>query len=187
MNLAIFASGSGTNAENIIEYFKNQPDRDVKLVLCNNKSAGVLSRAEKHGVETYLFDREMARSGQVLQKLEDAHIGFIILAGYLWLMPADIVRSFPKRILNIHPALLPKYGGKGMYGMNVHHAVVENRERESGITVHYVNEEYDKGNIIFQAKCPVLPSDTPEDVAHKVHQLEYEHFPKVIEGVLRKL
>ncbi len=187
INISIFASGSGSNAENIIHYFKNKPEVTITLVLCNNNKAGVLERSSKLGVTSFIFSREMLKDGTVLQKLKDVDTGFIVLAGFLWLMPSAIVKEFPGRIINIHPALLPKYGGKGMYGMNVHKAVVANKEKESGITIHYVNEEYDKGSIIFQAKCVLSEKDSAEDVAQKVHALEYEYFPKVIENVLRKL
>ena len=184
-NIVIFASGSGTNAENIIKYFKNSLIANVKLVLCNNENAGVIKRTEKLQIPVYIFNREMLKNGQVLSVLQEHGTDFIVLAGFLWLMPKDIVRKYTGKIINIHPALLPKYGGKGMYGMHVHEAVVKNKDSESGITVHFVNEEYDKGDIIFQARCKVLETDTPEDVANKVHKLEYENFPAIIEAVLK--
>lgn len=184
MNVAIFASGSGTNAENIIKYFNANNQVKINLVLCNKENAGVFDRAKNLNIETYYFNREMLKNGSVLEKLQSTQTDFIVLAGFLWLMPKDIIAAFPQKIVNIHPALLPKYGGKGMYGDNVHKAVVENKEKESGITIHYVNEEYDKGDVIFQAKCKVLTHDAYEDVANKVHALEYEHFPKVIASLL---
>ena len=181
INIAIFASGSGTNAENIIKFFQNHEAAKVNLVLCNNSNAGVIEKVKKYNVPVYLFNKEYLKSGEVLKKLKENNTGFIVLAGFLWLMPSEIVTEYPDKIVNIHPALLPKYGGKGMYGMNVHQAVVENKENESGITIHFVNEAYDQGNIIFQAKCPVYKNDKPEDVASRIHELEYEHFPQIIE------
>ena len=181
--IAIFASGSGSNAQNIIEYFADNKNIIVDSVWTNNPSAYVLERAKKCGVDSFIFSREEFKSTLfVVEKLKNRNINLIVLAGFLWLIPSNLIQNF--RIINIHPALLPTYGGKGMYGMNVHQAVVENKEIESGISIHFVNEKYDEGEIIFQAVCPVLPSDSPEDVAEKVHQLEYKHFPEVIEKVL---
>lgn len=181
--IAIFASGSGSNAQNIIEYFADNENIIVDSVWTNNPSAYVLERAKKCGIDSFIFSREEFKSTLfVVEKLKNRNINLIVLAGFLWLIPSNLIQNF--RIINIHPALLPKYGGKGMYGMNVHQAVVENKEIESGISIHFVNEKYDEGEIIFQAVCPVLPSDSPEDVAEKVHQLEYKHFPEVIEKVL---
>ena len=181
--IAIFASGSGSNAQNIIEYFADNKNIIVDSVWTNNPSAYVLERAKKCGIDSFIFSREEFKSTLfVVEKLKNRNINLIVLAGFLWLIPSNLIQNF--RIINIHPALLPKYGGKGMYGMNVHQAVVENKEIESGISIHFVNEKYDEGEIIFQAVCPVLPSDSPEDVAEKVHQLEYKHFPEVIEKVL---
>lgn len=181
--IAIFASGSGSNAQNIIEYFADNKYVIVDSVWTNNPSAYVLERAKKCGVDSFIFSREEFKSTLfVVEKLKSRNINLVVLAGFLWLIPSNLIQNF--RIINIHPALLPKYGGKGMYGMNVHQAVVENKEIESGISIHFVNEKYDEGEIIFQAVCPVLPSDSPEDVAEKVHQLEYKHFPEVIEKVL---
>ena len=181
--IAIFASGSGSNAQKIIEYFADNKNIIVDSVWTNNPSAYVLERAKKCGIDSFIFSREEFKSTLfVVQKLKNRNINLIVLAGFLWLIPSNLIQNF--RIINIHPALLPKYGGKGMYGMNVHQAVVENKEIESGISIHFVNEKYDEGEIIFQAVCPVLPSDSPEDVAEKVHQLEYKHFPEVIEKVL---
>ena len=184
--IAVFASGSGTNAQSIIEYFLDKYDKNiVDLVLSNKPEAYVLERAKNFDITTVLFTREQLNQTDDIAKLLIVRgIHLIVLAGFLWLVPQNILQAYPNRIINIHPALLPKYGGKGMYGMNVHKAVLENRETESGISIHYVNEEYDKGDIIFQAKCKVEPGDTPESLAQRIHALEYEHFPKVIEKLL---
>ncbi len=185
-NIAIFASGSGSNAENIIHFFRPDQNINVKLVLTNNPEAMVIRRAQNLGVEHFVFTREEFKNERfILGKLREYKIDFIVLAGFLWLVPAYLIHAVPEAIINIHPALLPKYGGKGMYGDRVHKSVVENGEKESGISIHYVNEKYDDGNIIFQAKCPVEANDTPETVASKVHQLEYEHFPRVIGEVVQ--
>lgn len=184
--IAVFASGSGTNAQNIIQYFSEKEDVIVDSVWSNNPEAFVLERAANFGIEGIVFTRDDLRNcDTIVNTLKKRNVDLIVLAGFLWLVPQTLIAGFP--IINIHPALLPKYGGKGMYGMNVHKAVVENGERESGITIHYVNERYDDGAIIFQAKCEILPSDSPEDVANKVHQLEYEYFPSIIEQVLNRL
>ena len=185
--IAIFASGSGTNAEEIINYFKNNEHISVSLILSNNANAYVLERAQKHQIPSYVFNREsLYKQRNVDEILKLNGINFIVLAGFMWLFPERFVKSFPNAIVNIHPALLPKYGGKGMYGSHVHEAVVANKEKESGITIHWVNEEYDKGNIIFQATCQLSPSDTPDMVAEKVHQLEYTHYPRIIEKVIQE-
>jgi len=181
-SIAIFASGSGTNAEEIIRHFKNHERIHVALVLSNNPDAYVLERAKNNHIPTLVFDRNsFYKETTVDAALAKSDIEFIVLAGFMWLMPERIVKKYSDRMINIHPALLPAYGGKGMYGMHVHEAVVKNREAQSGITIHLVNEEYDKGKILFQATCPVEPTDTAEDVAVKVHALEYEHYPAVIE------
>ena len=185
-NLAIFASGSGSNAERIISYFADSEEINVKLFLCNNPEAGVIQRAERLNIPLIMFDRPMFKSGEVVQILREYQIDFVILAGFLWLVPKNVVEAFPNRIINIHPALLPKFGGKGMYGHFVHKAVVENKETESGITIHFVNEHYDEGAIIFQASFPITPTDTPEDIAHKGQVLEHQYFPEVIEKVVLK-
>jgi phosphoribosylglycinamide formyltransferase 1 len=186
--IAIFASGSGTNAKNIIEHFANKDVAVIKLVLSNVKDAYVLERAKKLHVPTLVFTREeFYHSDKIQQILSDDKIDFIVLAGFLWLLPASLIKLFPNRIINIHPALLPKYGGKGMYGHHVHKAVINNHEKESGITIHYVNENYDEGSIIFQAKCPIEPSDTPDSLAERIHELEHKHFPSVIEEVLKNI
>lgn len=183
--LAILASGSGTNAENIMGYFQNHPTIEVACVLSNKADAYVLERAKKYQVPSYTFGKaDFYENGRVLEILQKERIHWIILAGFLWLVPENILEAFPNKIINIHPALLPKYGGKGMYGNRVHQAVWENKEKETGITIHFANAHYDEGKVIFQAKTPVLPEDTPESIAQKVHSLEYEHFPKVIEQTI---
>jgi len=187
-NIAILASGSGTNAENIIKYFSNRNSARVTLVLSNRREAYVLKRAADNNVKSIFFDRDdFYSSGRIHELLSANSIGFIVLAGFLWLVPENILKNFENRIVNIHPALLPGYGGKGMYGEKVHKAVIENHEKESGITIHYVDRFYDEGSIIFQAKCKVDPSDTPDSLATKIHALEYEHYPKVIEDVILRL
>ncbi|MEA5460107.1 phosphoribosylglycinamide formyltransferase [Arcicella sp. LKC2W] len=183
-NLAIFASGSGSNAERIVEYFATSQEVNVKLFLCNNPEAGVIQRAEKLQIPLVMFDRPAFKSGAVVKILQENQIDWVILAGFLWLVPKNVVEAFPNKIINIHPALLPKFGGKGMYGHFVHEAVVENKETESGITIHFVNEHYDEGAVIFQASYPVIPTDTPEDVAAKGQVLEHKHFPEVIEKIV---
>lgn len=186
-NIAIFASGSGTNAENIIRFFRPNQKTQVKLILTNKPDAKVIQRAQDLGISSVIFDREEFKNGEkILTRLKEYEINFIVLAGFLWLVPGYLLQAFEGKIVNIHPALLPKYGGKGMYGDLVHQSVVANGEKESGISIHYVNEKYDEGNIIFQATCPIEPGDTPEIVASKVHQLEYEHFPRVIEQIIEK-
>lgn len=181
--IAIFASGSGTNAQNIIEYFSDNEKVNIDSVWSNKEDAYVLKRAENFKIKSFVFGRnEFYKSNFVVEKLIERDVDLIVLAGFLWLIPSNLIQNF--RIINIHPALLPKYGGKGMYGMNVHIAVVENHESESGISIHFVNDKYDDGELIFQAKCPVLSADSPEDVANKIHELEYKHFPEVIEKVL---
>jgi len=160
---------------------------NIKLVLTNNVQAGVLKRAARHGVESYVFSREeFYTTDKVKKKLLASNVDYLILAGFLWLVPGYLIDLFPGRIINIHPALLPKYGGKGMYGMRVHQAVIENKETESGITIHLVNNEYDKGNTIFQATCQVHPDDTPEKLAARIHELEYKYFPVTIERLIRE-
>ena len=178
--IAIFASGSGSNAENIINYFKNDTENVVKIVFCNKPDAYVLERAKRLSVPTFVFDL-------VLNELKRLDIDLIVLAGFLWKVPDAIIDAYPDRVINIHPALLPSYGGKGMYGMKVHEAVIAAGEKESGITIHHVDNHYDEGTTIFQAKCDIVPGDTPETLATKVHALEYEHFPRVIKDVLDNL
>ena len=177
-NIAIFASGSGSNAENLIRYFSAHPQGTVRLVLSNKAEAGAIERAARLGVESMVFDRDIFyNSEQVLA----------LLAGFLWLVPDYLIAAYPDRIVNIHPALLPKYGGKGMYGDRVHQAVVEAGEKESGITIHRVNSQYDSGDIIAQHRVPLAPDDTPQEVAAKVHALEYEYYPQAVEAELAKL
>ena len=187
-NIAIFASGSGTNAENIIKFFRTSPFGRVRLVLSNRADAGVLDRAQSLDVESFVFTREQFyNSTEVLRLLRERDIGFIVLAGFVWLVPGNLLVPFENKIVNIHPALLPKYGGKGMYGSHVHRAVLEAGDAESGISIHYVNSRYDDGDIIFQATCKVDPEDTPDSLAGKVHELEYEYFPGVVEDLLKEL
>lgn len=188
IKIAIFASGSGSNAQRIIEYFSNNPNVKIEIILTNNKDAYVIERAKSLNIPYFIFNRaQFSQSDIVFDKLLDLQIGFIVLAGFLWLVPANIIKKYNGRIVNIHPALLPDYGGKGMYGDFVHKAVVANKEKFSGITIHYVNEHYDSGDVIFQAKCEVLPTDTYESLAAKIHKLEYEHFPVIIEKVINEL
>ena len=183
--IVIFASGSGTNAENLITYFKNSGHYAVVLVLTNNPQAKVLERAKRLKVSALSFNKiAFTETEDVLNILKVFKPDLIVLAGFLWKFPETILNEFPNKVINIHPALLPKYGGKGMYGNFVHEAVVANKETETGITIHYVNEHYDEGTIIFQAKCKVGPKDSPEDVANKIHELEMEHFPRVVEELL---
>lgn len=185
-NVAIFASGSGTNAENIARYFSNSETVNVAVVLSNNKNVGVHARVNKLGIPSFVFSREEFVEGTpVLEKLAEYKTGLIVLAGFMNKISDTLLNAYPGKIINIHPALLPKHGGKGMYGMHVHEAVVAAGEKESGITIHYINENYDEGDIIFQATCEVLPTDTAEEVATKVHALEYAHYPHVIEDLLK--
>lgn len=183
--IAIFASGSGTNAQNIIEHFKTSRKISVDSLWSNNEDAYALIRAEKLGVETFTFDNgDLYGDIEILERLSERKIDMIVLAGFMVLMPQNLTEEFPT--INIHPALLPKYGGKGMYGKYVHQAVLANKEKESGITIHWVNERYDAGKIILQEKCVVLPGDTAASLAERIHQLEYEYYPKVIEEILLK-
>lgn len=181
--LAIFASGQGTNAKNIIDYFKGHPDLAIGLIVSSQAKAGVLEVAARAGIPSMILDKkEYYGSGDELQRTLHAYnIKGIVLAGFLWLIPSYLLERYENEMINIHPALLPKYGGKGMYGMHVHQAVWSNRDQVTGITIHEVNAHYDEGRIIFQARCPVAPEDTPDDIAQKVHQLEYKHYPPVIE------
>jgi phosphoribosylglycinamide formyltransferase-1 len=186
--IAIFASGSGTNAENIIGYFSTKNSAKVTLVLSNRRDAFVLERATRLKIPWYFFDQsKFYDTGEVLDCLLKNGIDLIVLAGFLWLVPGDILKQYNRKIINIHPALLPKYGGKGMYGERVHRAVIENGDKISGITIHFVNESYDKGDIIFQERCKVDPSDTPDSLAMKIHSLEYQHYPRVIEEMILKM
>ncbi len=183
--IAIFASGSGTNAQNIIEYFANKKDIKVCRVYSNNNDAYVLTRAKIFDIPTYTFDRnEFLTSDNVLKQLQKDGTDLIVLAGFLWLIPKNLLDTYNNRIVNIHPALLPNYGGKGMYGSLVHEAVIKAGEKESGISIHFVNEKYDDGEIIFQAKCKIDKNDTPYSLAAKIHTLEYKHYPQIIEKIL---
>jgi formyltetrahydrofolate-dependent phosphoribosylglycinamide formyltransferase len=183
--IAIFASGAGTNAQQIINHFRNHEYISVSLVVCNNPAAGVLHIAAAENIPLLLIDKEtFFRGDSYLHRLTEKGITFLVLAGFLWKIPQPLIDAFPKRIINIHPALLPKYGGKGMYGQNVHKSVIESGDKESGITIHYVDEHYDNGAVIFQARCAVLTGDTPQNLAERIHALEHAHFPKVIEETL---
>jgi phosphoribosylglycinamide formyltransferase-1 len=180
--LAIFASGSGTNAEEIFKHFKNHPSIEVVLLLSNNPQAFALQRARNFGIDTKIFDRSLFReSTVVLDWLQEKKVTHVVLAGFLWLIPAYLIQAYPHHIINIHPALLPNHGGKGMYGMKVHEAVKLAGDTKTGITIHAVDDKYDEGEVIFQATCPVHADDTPEQIADKVHKLEYQHYPAVIE------
>lgn len=179
--IAILASGNGTNAEAIMRHFERQPDAQVVLLLSNNPEAYALRRAEKFNIPARVFSRQQLKEGEVAQWLLDAGVTHVVLAGFLWLVPPSLLHAFPDRIVNIHPALLPRYGGKGMYGERVHQAVKAAGDARTGITIHLVNEHFDEGKIIFQADCEVTPDDTPDTIAAKVHALEYKHFPPVIE------
>ncbi len=181
IKIAIFASGSGSNAERITEYFNSNDHVEVSLILTNNPAAGVIERAQRLNIPTLVFNKKLfAKTNKIVEILQSQGIDWVILAGFLWLVPSNLTRAFENRMINIHPALLPKYGGKGMWGHHVHEAVVANKEKETGITIHYVNEHYDEGKVIFQAKCEVTENDTPESVAAKIHELEYQYFPEVI-------
>lgn len=184
-NIAIFASGSGTNAQAIADHFKNHSQARVCCILSNKENAYVLERAKKLDIPGYTFNRaDFYESGKVLEILKKHQTDFIVLAGFLWLVPENLIATFPQSIVNIHPALLPKYGGKGMYGNRVHAAVIENGETESGITIHHVNQNYDEGNIILQARCEVKAEDTPETLAERIHELEHRHYPRVVEELV---
>jgi phosphoribosylglycinamide formyltransferase-1 len=186
--IAIFASGSGTNAQRIIEYFSRNPQITVYLVLSNKPDAYVLERAKILNVPSVVFNRHsFYETDEITGLLKKDGIDLIVLAGFLWLIPLNLIRAYPGRIINIHPALLPKYGGKGMYGARVHEAVIQSGDKESGISIHYVNEKYDEGSIIFQAKCEVMQNDTPDTLSQRIHQLEYKHYPEIIEKLIKGL
>lgn len=183
--IAIFASGAGSNAKKLIEHFKNSIGIKIRLIVCNKPEAGVINIAFQENIPVLIIEKErFFRGDAYINELKEQEIDFIVLAGFLWKIPSVLVKAYQKKIINIHPALLPKYGGKGMYGHFVHEAVIANGEKESGITIHYVNENFDEGLTIFQAKCPVLPTDTPDSLAERIHHLEHTHFAKVIESVL---
>ncbi|MCZ2224057.1 MAG: phosphoribosylglycinamide formyltransferase [Chitinophagales bacterium] len=186
--LAIFASGTGSNAAKIIDFF-SVPEKQIQvaLIVCNNSNAGVLQIASKNFIPTLIIHKEQFINGNAyLPQLKQLEIDFIVLAGFLWKIPQKLIEAFPNKIINIHPALLPKYGGKGMYGDNVHKAVIENKETQSGITIHFVNEQYDEGEIIFQTSCNIDEKDTAKTLAKKIHELEHKHFSKVIEQIISK-
>lgn len=183
--LALFASGNGSNVQRIAEYFQNHPSIEVAAVYCNKPDAYVVERAKNLNLPCRLFDREELKSGDVMGMLVADHIDWVVLAGFLWLIPENLVEAFPGHIINVHPALLPAYGGKGMYGHHVHEAVVANMEKESGITIHLVDEAYDHGEHLFQAKVTLDENETPESLAQKIHHLEYTHFPVVIEETIK--
>lgn len=187
IRIAIFASGSGTNAEEIMKHFQQNPAIKVVLLLSNNPEAYALERAKKFNIPSRVFNREQWRSTEcVLEWLTEKKVTHVVLAGFLWLVPTNLIKAFPGKIINIHPSLLPKHGGKGMYGMKVHEAVKNAGDKESGISIHVVNEHYDEGELLFQAKCSIDEADTPVTIAQKVHQLEYKHFPSVIEQWIKK-
>lgn len=185
--IAILASGSGTNAQRISEHFIDHPSISVEIILSNNKNAFVLQRAKQLHIASGVFSREELKdSSGLAAQLIEKNIDLVVLAGFLWLIPPAFIAAFPGKIVNIHPALLPKYGGKNMYGMKVHQAVISTGEKESGITIHLVDEIYDHGKVVFQAKCSIGEGDTAEDLANKIHKLEYTHFPVVIEKLLTR-
>ncbi|MDY0084929.1 MAG: phosphoribosylglycinamide formyltransferase [Bacteroidales bacterium] len=183
--LAIFVSGSGTNMQRIANYFKNHPQIEVSLVVCNNPDAGAIARAESLGIPLMMIDKKSFKNPEPLTaELFKKQIDWIILAGFLWLIPKVLIQAYPNKIVNIHPALLPAYGGKGMYGEKVHQAVIQNGEKQSGITIHFVNEHYDAGAIIFQQQLELQADETPESLARRIHELEYKYYPEVIEKVV---
>ncbi len=183
--IAVLASGSGTNAQRLIEHFALHASAQVVLVGCDQPEAGVLQRAWDHNVPSYLFNGRELREGTVLSELKGQRIDLVVLAGFMRLIPAEMVRAFSGRMVNIHPSLLPKHGGKGMFGHHVHEAVIAAGEVESGITIHLVTEHYDEGRILFQARCPVLPNDTPATLAERVHALEHAHYPHIVEQLVK--
>ena len=184
-HIVIFASGAGSNAQQIINYFRNVKEVKVVMIVCNKAGAGVLFIAERESIPVLLIEKErFFRGDGYVPELQNAKTDLVVLAGFLWKIPQSLIDAFPRRIINIHPALLPKYGGKGMYGQYVHESVLSAGEVESGITVHYVDEHYDNGDIIFQTACPVLDSDTPEKLAKRIHRLEHLHYPRVVEEIL---
>ena len=185
--ISIFASGSGSNAEKFFEHFQENEEAEIVSVFTNNKSAGVIERAKRFSIPFHVYNRTYWQEGhEIVSILKEEEVDFIVLAGFMLLIPASLTLAFPNKIFNIHPALLPKFGGKGMYGMHVHNAVRTSGEKESGITIHYVNEKYDEGKIIAQVSCQLDSTDSPEDIARKVQRLEHENYPKVIEDVIRK-
>jgi phosphoribosylglycinamide formyltransferase-1 len=187
INLAIFASGTGSNAKKIIEWFLPHPTIKVGLIVCNRQGAGVLNIAAHYNIPVLQIEKDEFFAGNgYLNEIEKAGTNFIALAGFLWRVPEILIQNFRNRIINVHPALLPKFGGKGMYGLKVHEAVIAAGEKESGITIHYVDEHYDNGDVIFQASCPIYKDDTPKTLAERIHQLEHENFARIIEETIRK-
>jgi formyltetrahydrofolate-dependent phosphoribosylglycinamide formyltransferase len=188
INIAIFASGTGTNAQKLIDYFRQHTGIKIALIVCNKPGAGVLNIAEKENIPSLLIEKEkFFRGNAYVDELKQHKVDFIVLAGFLWKVPVALIQAFPQRIINIHPALLPNYGGKGMYGSFVHEAVITAKEKESGISIHYVDELYDHGQLIFQARCSIDENDTPASLAQKIHELEHEHYPLIVEKVVREL
>ena len=187
MNIALFASGTGTNVKNIINYFKSDENIKINIVLSNKHNSGALTFAKKNNIDTCVFNRdELCNTNSILDIIKKRNIELIILAGFLLKIPKQFIENFRGKIINIHPSLLPKYGGKGMYGENVHKAVIKNKEKQSGITIHYVNENYDEGNVIFQTKCIVEDTDTALTLAKKIHKLEHKYFPEIINDIIKK-
>jgi formyltetrahydrofolate-dependent phosphoribosylglycinamide formyltransferase len=187
-HITLFASGAGSNAQKIIDHFRDSEMAKIALIVCNKAGAGVIGIAKNENIPVLIIEKErFFRGDGYLPELRSAGTDLLVLAGFLWKIPQSLINEFPKRIINIHPALLPKYGGKGMYGQNVHSAVLDSGELQSGITIHYVDEHYDNGDIIFQTACPVLPGDSPETLAHRIHQLEHNHYPMVIEDLIKNL
>lgn len=196
--IAVFASGAGSNAQKLIEYFNHSPFTDIEnpkmpaarvsIIITNKPTAGVIKIAENENLPVLIIEKErFFRGDGYVTELKSHETDFIVLAGFLWKIPQTLIEAYPRKIVNIHPALLPGYGGKGMYGSFVHQAVLEAKEIQSGITIHLVDEHYDKGDIVFQAFCPVEPTDTPDTLAQKVHQLEHQHYPKVVEKLIKEL
>ncbi|KUJ62649.1 phosphoribosylglycinamide formyltransferase [Flavobacteriaceae bacterium CRH] len=184
--IIVFASGSGTNAENIIKYFAASKIANVVSVFTNNAAAKVIERAKNHQIPVEIFSKTELLDRNVLQKIQEIDPDLIVLAGFLLKFPENIIEQYPNKIINIHPALLPNYGGKGMYGMHIHRAIINNKEKETGISIHYVNENYDEGGIIFQQNIALTDDDTPESVAEKIHELEQKHFPEIIQTILEQ-
>ncbi|WP_407425365.1 phosphoribosylglycinamide formyltransferase [Arcticibacter sp.] len=186
--IAVFASGSGSNAQKIMEHFHKHPDAEVAIVLCNNPNAYVIQRADNFEIPSHVFDKfDFYQTDHIVKLLKSMEIDLIVLAGFLWLIPENLLKAFPNQIINIHPALLPKYGGKGMYGDRVHQSVLNNKESESGITIHFVNENFDEGEIIHQSKYKIDKDDDIEMIKFKGQQLEHLHYPKVVESLIKKM
>ena len=182
--ILLFASGTGSNVENIIQYFENNPDIRIVGVFTNNQNARVLDKAKRYNVPTLIFNKEELSENFILDKITELKPDLIVLAGFLWKFPEHIIAEYPNKIINIHPALLPKYGGKGMYGMKVHQTILDNKEKETGITIHYINEHYDEGEFIFQQKVTIEDCASADEIAAKIHELELKHFPKIIEKLI---